>query len=231
MNPMTPSQPSTVWLVRHGQSLANAGGTTHDFSQIPLTAFGNQQAELFAERFQELSLDPPTLIVQSPYLRARETAAPLCQRFPDVPVETWPIQEFTYMNPLLVDGLIEIERDRFYARYWLRDDPNYRDGGGAESFIDFLNRVRVMLSRFSVFPARSRVVVFTHGYVMQAVRLLLLFSDLTDHEMMSRSRNLNEAVPIQNTDMLELQIVDGRLNVLAQEHITPITLQGVISHE
>jgi len=32
-------------------------------------------------------------------LRSQQTAAPLIARYPDVPVEQWPIQEFTYLSP------------------------------------------------------------------------------------------------------------------------------------
>jgi broad specificity phosphatase PhoE len=231
MIPVVSTEAATVWLVRHGQSVANAGGITRDFGEIPLTALGQQQAELFAQNFPTLSPEPPTLIVESPYLRARQTARPLIERFPEVPVETWPVQEFTYLDPLSANGLTEWQRQPLFARYWERDDPEYRDGDGTESFTQFLDRVRAMLRRLSELPPQSRVPVFTHGYAMQAVRLLLLFPGLTDRAMMSRSRNLNESIPIENTEILELKIVDGKLTALRQDHITPLTLEGVISHE
>lgn len=230
MNSASPAT-STAWLVRHGQSLANAGGATRDFKAIPLTDLGKQQAQLFAERFLEQFGAPPTLIVHSPYLRAQATAEPTMARFPNVPVETWPIQELTYLNPVSADNLTERERAPFFARYWERDDPDYHDGVGVDSFTDFLNRVRDMLRRLSELPPGARVVLFTHGYVMQAVRLQILFPDLTDREMMSRSRILNDSVPIQNTEILELKIDGGKVTALAQEHITPLTLEGAISHE
>lgn len=231
MNSATSPATATAWLVRHGQSLANAGGVTRDFHAIPLTELGARQAQLFAERFVDQFGHPPTLIVHSPYLRAKATAEPTIARFPEVPVETWPIQEFTYLNPAKADNLTERERGPLYEQYWRRDDPDYRDGDGAESFTDFLNRVREMLRRLAAVPCGARVVLFTHGYVMQAVRLLILFPGLTDREMMSRSRILNDAVPIQNTEILELSIADGKVTALAQEHITPLTLEGAISHE
>jgi hypothetical protein len=31
--------------------------------------------------------------------RTRQTAAPTIARFPDAPVKTWPIEEFTYLQP------------------------------------------------------------------------------------------------------------------------------------
>ena len=33
------------------------------------------------------------------YLRTQQTAQPTIERFPEVPVAVWPIQEFTYLEP------------------------------------------------------------------------------------------------------------------------------------
>jgi hypothetical protein len=48
---------------------------------------------------------------------------------------------------------------------------------------------------------------------------------------MSESRILNDTEPIANTEILELRIQGGRTELLGQGHITPLTLEGVISHE
>ena len=225
------ASPTTAWLIRHGESAANAGLAVSDFTQIPLTDLGHQQAEIFAARFHELSPEPPTLIVQSPYLRARQTAEPFLRRYPDVPVETWPIYEFTYLDPVASAGLTEVQRYPLYDRYWAHNDPDYHEANGAESFTHFLNRIRDMFRRLEQLPADSRVAVFCHGYLMQAVRLLLLFPQRSDQSMMSESRILNENAPIANTEILELRIEGGSTRLIGQEHITPLTLEGVISHE
>lgn len=225
------SSTTTAWLIRHGESAANAGLPVSDFAQIPLTPLGHKQAEMLAARFHEISPEPPTLIVQSPYLRARQTAEPTIRRYPDVPVETWPVFEFTYLDPVASIGLNEVQRSPLYARYWERDDPSFRDKNGAESFSDFMNRVRDMFRRLERMPAGERVAIFCHGYLMQAVRLLLLFPERPDRAMMSESRILNDNEPIANTEILELCIEDGRTQLLGQGHITPLTLEGVISHE
>ena len=80
-----PASPAatTIILVRHGQSVTNAGGRAADQVSNPLTELGRAQAREFAER-----LDcKPTLFVTSPFLRAQQTSEPLRQRFPNVPVE------------------------------------------------------------------------------------------------------------------------------------------------
>jgi probable phosphoglycerate mutase len=222
---------TTAWLIRHGESAANAGLPVADFSQIPLTALGHEQAQILAARFHEISPEPPTRIIQSPYLRARQTAEPLIRRYPQVPVETWPVFEFTYLDPIASAGLNETQRGPLYARYWKHDDPEFREKNGAESFSDFLNRVRDLFARLERLPAGERVAVFCHGYLMQAVRLLLLFPERPDRSMMSESRILNDTEPIANTEILELRIQGGRTELLGQGHITPLTLEGVISHE
>lgn len=40
--------------------------------------------------------ETPDLFVTSPYLRTQQTTAATIERFQNVPVEAWPIQEFTY---------------------------------------------------------------------------------------------------------------------------------------
>ena len=84
-----------VWLIRHGQSESNAGLPSLDWRNIPLTELGRRQAERVAEVFA----DPPRLIVTSPYLRARQTAQPTIDRYPEAAFEEWPVQEFSYLGP------------------------------------------------------------------------------------------------------------------------------------
>ena len=67
---------------------------------IPLSETGHSQARRWAESLER----PLRLIVVSPFLRARQTAAPFQNRFPNVPVEIWPIHEFTYLSPVKSAG-------------------------------------------------------------------------------------------------------------------------------
>ncbi|MCL1962490.1 MAG: histidine phosphatase family protein, partial [Desulfovibrionaceae bacterium] len=87
-------------FIRHGQSTGNAGVPCHDLASIELTDLGHEQARDIAGSWTEA----PSLIVTSPYLRTRQTAAPTMERFPDVPVEVWPIEEFTYLQPSRWNG-------------------------------------------------------------------------------------------------------------------------------
>ncbi len=148
-----------------------------------------------------------------------------------MPVEAWPIQEFTYLDEQTVAGMTERDRIPLYTRYWDRGDPYYNDGGGAESFADFIARVREMLRRLTEATPNARLLVFTHGYVMQATRLLRLFPAMGLKEMMSAIRSLNDRIPIANTEVLELKIAGATIAPLGQEHIVPATLEHPIPHQ
>ncbi len=62
---------------------------------IPLTELGWRQSREVAVGWTET----PDLILTSPYLRTRQTATATIERFPNVPVGVWPIEEFTYLQP------------------------------------------------------------------------------------------------------------------------------------
>ena len=156
-------RPLTVQLVRHGESLANAGQVTDHPAEIPLTAAGMEQAEAIC---RSLTL-PPTAVFCSPFLRARQTAAPIARRF-GVSLEIWPIQEFTYLAPARCAGTTAAERREWVEAYWLRCDPAYIDGPGAESFAQLVDRVRATLDRLLHYS--GSLLMIGHGQFMQALR-------------------------------------------------------------
>jgi broad specificity phosphatase PhoE len=218
--------PTRIILVRHGQSLANSGGKTADHSTNPLTELGRAQAKDFAERLG----CRPTLLVTSGFLRAQQTAEPMRQKYPDVPVEEWPIHEFTFLNPSRHKGTSEADRQPYVEAYWKRDDPEFIDGAGAESFIFFLDRAREAIHQLEARDPGGCIVIFTHGYFMQAFRMVLLFPNSTDAELMANFRRFHLVNLIQNTDSLEFEVRDGKIQMTGQPHLTGFILQGETSH-
>jgi broad specificity phosphatase PhoE len=187
----------TVTFIRHSESTSNVGIAAHDLSQIDLTEKGRRQAIELAQSWTEC----PTLIVTSPYLRARRTAQPTIDRFPGVPVEQWPVQEFTYLEPSRWNGTSRQLRLPAIQAYWQAADPEYQDGPGAESFSSLLRRAESALNRLATLSPGDNALIFTHGQFMQAVRLTLCFAKATDREKMARFPEFDRQHPLWNCAM------------------------------
>jgi broad specificity phosphatase PhoE len=224
-----PATTTRVLLVRHGQSFANAGGKTPDHILNPLTQLGQAQAQNVAEQ-----LDcQPSLIAVSPFPRAQQTAEPIRQRFPHSPVEEWAIEEFTFLNTTLYHNTSEADRWPHVSAFWNRADPTYIDGPGSESFTQFLDRAREAIRRLIALNPGACVVLVTHGYFMQAFRLIVLFPHATDAELMQNFLQFHLDNFIKNVDLLEFEIRDGKIKSIGQPHlggVKGVTLQGENFH-
>ncbi|RSM89561.1 histidine phosphatase family protein [Kibdelosporangium aridum] len=188
----------TVWLIRHGESLANAGSHTTGSATNPLTPRGEQQAALVA--FDH----PPDLVVHSPYLRARQTAQPTIDRFPSARVEEWPIEEFDYLGRFHGKPTTAAQRAAAVAAYWDAADPHYRDDENSESFVDVHARARQFLARLADTEC-SYVAAFTHGMFMRIVLWAILTGDaVPDRANMRRFHAFRMASLIPNCSILPL---------------------------
>jgi broad specificity phosphatase PhoE len=185
-----------VRFIRHGESVANAGGVTAEPRGIPLTALGREQALAIAHGFEA----SPDLIITSPYTRARDSAAPTAARFPDVPLEVWPVQEFASLAFARCENTTAMQRRPWVEDHWALADPDRIDGPGAECYAGLVGRVRAALRRLSELSVRS-VVVFSHGQFMKAVQWEIAFAspDVTPETMLA-FRAFHAAAPIANAD-------------------------------
>lgn len=196
-----------VWLIRHGESTANAGGVTVSPESVPLTDKGHAQARYFATQADT----PPKLIVVSSFLRSQQTAAPLRERYPEVPVEEWPIQEFTYLDPARCRNTSFEDRKPLVAEYWARNDPNYCDGPGAESFAALLARALDAIKRIQAMEAEL-VTIFSHGQFMRAVIWLYLHElEEMKVETMAGFHGFLDAVSIPNGAIFKLRFENDKL--------------------
>jgi len=194
-----------VTFIRHGQSTANAGVPCDDIALIGLTEIGRQQAIKVGKGWA----DKPSLIITSPFLRTQQTASPTIERFPEVQVDIWPIQEFTYLQPARWNGTLSSERMPHIERFWANADPTYCDGEGAESFADLLRRVEETLDRLSKLSDDAPVYVFSHGQFMQAARSLITDPSLSDQERMRKFWRESKSDEIPNAALLRLRMRDG----------------------
>ena len=193
-------------FIRHGQSTGNAGMPCHDLATIELTEKGWNQARQVAADWTET----PSLIVTSPFLRTQQTAAPTMERFPDVPVEVWPIEEFTYLQPSRWNGTLAADRAPHLVRYWGEADPAYCDGDGAESFGAMLRRAEAALGQLTALPSPGPVYVFSHGQFIQAVRAVVTESELADRGKMLRFWRKGEPPAIGNAELVSFVYSDQR---------------------
>lgn len=184
----------TVRLIRHGESAANAGAASRDHASIPLTDKGIQQAQSVARSFAQA----PALIVASAFTRAQDTAAATAARFPSAPFETWPVEEFTYLEPARCVDTTVAQRRGWVEAYWNRADPGYSDGAGAESFTDFVARAQSLLDRLAAHHAQD-IAVFSHGQFLNAVAWLLVRSPQhIDAKAMTDWRAYEIGHPVRN---------------------------------
>lgn len=159
----------TIWLIRHGESVSNAGLQTTHPAASEQTPLGYRQVAAVAWAFSA----PPDLIVASRYLRSQQAAAPTQVRFPQVPSEEWPVHEFTYLAPEHYAGTTGAYRKPLRRAYWQHCDPLHCDGNGAESFHALIERARGCLAQLSA-RRESFIAIFGHGRFTQTLLWLLL---------------------------------------------------------
>jgi broad specificity phosphatase PhoE len=200
-----------VWFIRHAESMANAGACDEPVDQVPLTPKGFDQAEALANIFTSA----PSLIICSPYIRTQQTASPTRNRFPHVPCEIWPVQEFTYLKRLTPEEWIlstPQQRQAIAENYWRTASPDYVDGPGMESFNQLLNRVKMIFEKLEK-SQEAFTVVFTHNVFLLAARMLGELSDLSPEEMMRRQTSLYRNSSVPNCGIVKAEVIDGRLTL------------------
>ncbi len=197
-----------VWLIRHGQSEANAGFSTSMPGEVKLTSKGIEQSEFISEAFSSV----PDLVVTSPFIRTQQTAKPTLAKFSNTFSEQWSIQEFTYLSPQRFPNTNTDDRRPFVEAYWARNDPDYNDGQGAESFIEFLHRVQGFAKRLSK-RKESFIAVFGHGHFMKAFLWSVISGNSFNHDkhILSGFKHFSKAVKIRNAAIIKLNIIDNNI--------------------
>lgn len=222
-------------MIRHAQSIANAGEATTDPHSIPLSQLGREQAESLAQsrlieslirRVRDGSID--LRLITSRMARTHHTILPAASRIGREcnggsawPVDQWPIDEFTFMSFArlareLGRATTIIDRRRLGTPYWEQCDPHHCDGDDAESFAMFRNRVRAMLARFrelGIDAARATpgkrlvLVVVAHNRTMLMTQQECVWPMLDDVAAMLAFRSLIlSPVDVPNVATLPLRV-------------------------
>jgi 2,3-bisphosphoglycerate-dependent phosphoglycerate mutase len=199
-----------LFLIRHAESASNAGLPTESPVSNPITDLGHKQAARFAEVWKN---ETPHLVVTSPFVRTKMTAAHYLVKHPLTPHHEWPVQEWTQLSPDRYKGTTHEQRCPAVQAYWDRYDPNYLDGEGAETFMHLFSRVDNMFLRADEWMVgkQGSIAIFTHGHFMRATLWSLLFErqPKSPHSM-RLFRSFTEAVEVPNLAVLSIQLMNGR---------------------
>lgn len=208
----------TIHFVRHGQSLANAGGKTMPNAQIPLTEKGHGQAKTVAGMLPENT----SLILCSEFLRAQQTASYLANRL-NLTVATEPLlNEFTTLCHTVIEGLTGEERKPITDKYWTDADPHVVMGQTAESFLQSSARVSAFLNNYlSDLP--DQTVIYGHGMWFGMLCWQILGFDSSDSWSMRAFRRYQSSIPMPNCFSYQIHVpaTDSNklLSVEANTHI------------
>lgn len=163
-----------VYVIRHGQSVANARSAHAGWSQIPLTEKGVDQAKRTGELVKDIKFDK---VISSDLLRAIQTSE---YALPGYEKQTDPrIREISVGS--LADRLVvdcEEELGEIYIRNrQLHDFTPY----GGENMDDLLNRNAEFLESLCAEPADSKIAVVCHGGAIFAMLCHVLGTKLPRH--------------------------------------------------
>jgi broad specificity phosphatase PhoE len=211
------SPPQRVLLLRHAHRADEGDTPSSGLGLPPLSPLGHRQARAFAA-----SIDTaPDLVVVSSFLRSVQTAAPLLERFPGMSVETWRVEEFTFLPPSLYVGTTIRDRAPQNDAYWRAGDPDLHPGPGGESFREFVARVDAALDRLRA-RAEPFVVVVSHGFTIQTMLWRLRSPRrLLDRAAMADWKCFGAARPLAPTASVELSRRSGDEGFVAGDILPP----------
>lgn len=205
MTPPVRRWPDRLWLVRHGQSAGNvardaadaAGHAVIDIAErdvdVPLSDLGHRQAGALGRWFAAMPDDArPTVLLTSPYARARQTARAVCDAggaaagARTVIDERLREREFGILDRLTHRGIVERYPEQHAAR--ARLGKFYHRPPGGEAWTDVILRLRSVLDTVSLHHARpgTRVLVVAHQVVVLCLRYLL--EGMTEAEILAIDR-------------------------------------------
>lgn len=194
----------TIYFIRHGESIANAGGVTMEHNLIPLSDKGRQQAQLVAET---LTIKPSEVLV-SELVRTQQTAQPFCDKH-QVSYQINPLlNEVHAISHELIDSMVGEQRRPIALAYWAEGDVNKRMGKHADTFNEFRERVDSFINGMT--DLSNNTVIFGHGIWFGLLVWRLLGFEAHDKQGMLAFRRFQSGLPLSNCMTYALHSNDGR---------------------
>ncbi len=187
-------------FIRHGETDWNRRACFQGQIDVPLNANGLAQAQRLGTRLAD---EPGDALVSSDLQRAQQTAAPLAAAWRLPPVLDGGLREQRFGE---WEGL---DFPTIQARYpelwpqWLEHGPDFAAPGGGESMAQFHARVMAAVSALAAQAPGRRLVVVTHGGVLD-----MLWRTATGAPL----KGLRQC-PIPNTGINRLRWAAGTLQV------------------
>ena len=161
---------TTIYMVRHGETSANATHTIQGQSDVPLNESGIFQAGLIAARLKFRAF---AAIYSSDLSRAMVTAQKIAngrEVIADPELREWHLGHWQGMN--IADVKAEFPEE--YAAFH-RDDPGAVIAGG-ESSAEFLSRVSRVMEKLAARHPGGDILCITHGgFVSKALKYVMQY--------------------------------------------------------
>lgn len=235
--------PDTIWVVRHGQSAGNIARVEAETAKlplvdiatrdvdVPLSPLGEQQALALGRWFGEMpEAQQPTVVLYSPYVRARRTAELVLESAGIDPEdlifhvdERLREKEFGLLDRLTQTGIalkypeLHEQRNRVGKFY-------FRPPGG-ESWCDVILRLRSMLDTMTRGYRGEHVLIVAHQVVVNCFRYL--FERLDEASILETDRL--QDVPNCSVTSYRFDPERGRKGKLVPElinFVAPLELAG-----
>jgi broad specificity phosphatase PhoE len=196
--------PDVLWIVRHGESAGNvardaavaAGLPIIDIAtrdvDVPLSELGERQAAALGRWFGQMPVEErPSVILASPYIRARRTAELLLETagldLDDISFvvdERLREKEFGVLDRLTSVGIAarypeQVEFRRLLGKFYHRPP-------GGESWCDVILRLRSVIDTLTRDYRRERVLIVCHSVVVLCFCYLL--ERMTEEQILTIDR-------------------------------------------
>jgi hypothetical protein len=99
-------------------------------------------------------------------------------------VETWPVQEFTYLSSKHYANATVSDRRSAANRYWFKCDPDYWDGPESETFNQMIYRVEETIEKIKD-KKLDYILVFSHGWFIRGLLWYLIVNEKKTHDNQS----------------------------------------------
>jgi broad specificity phosphatase PhoE len=183
--------PDTLWIVRHGQSAGNVARDAAEAARLhlidiewrdvdtPLSELGEAQADALGRWYEAMpAAARPSVVLCSPYVRARETAVRIVAPWQAADRglvlqqdERLREKEFGILDRLTKAGIVHkypelAEQRKHVGKFYFRPP-------GGESWCDVVLRLRSVIETITREYRRERVLIVTHQVIVNCFRYLL----------------------------------------------------------